>query len=254
MAEKKRKEIPKRIRFEVFKRDSFTCQYCGRMSPDVVLQVDHIKPVSKGGKNEILNLITSCADCNLGKSDVELSDDTAIKKQEKQLLELAEKKEQLEMMLKWREGLNNIENDKIDAVADIFEHNTDWGVSAHEKQTIKKWVKSFSLNEVMDAAEIAINTYYDGTEAGWNTAFNKVSGICYNKRKQADDPRYYKCNYLIKIAKNNYNYCDVRRLKAYLLTKIADNDDFEMAKAIMSKARHWSQMKEDLEEQFGGNV
>ena len=54
-----RKPIPKKLRFEVFKRDRFTCQYCGRMSPDVILEVDHIKPVAEGGEDEILNLITS---------------------------------------------------------------------------------------------------------------------------------------------------------------------------------------------------
>ncbi|MCK4795228.1 MAG: HNH endonuclease [Desulfobacteraceae bacterium] len=49
----KRKAISKKLRFEVFKRDSFTCQYCGRKSPDVLLEIDHIKPVSKEGKNDI---------------------------------------------------------------------------------------------------------------------------------------------------------------------------------------------------------
>ena len=37
----KRKSISKKARFEVFKRDSFTCQYCGRTAPDVVLHLDH---------------------------------------------------------------------------------------------------------------------------------------------------------------------------------------------------------------------
>ena len=49
MAKAKRKALSQKIRFEVFKRDSFTCQYCGRKAPDVVLQVDHIVPVAKGG-------------------------------------------------------------------------------------------------------------------------------------------------------------------------------------------------------------
>lgn len=57
---KKRRSLSKKKRFEVFKRDSFTCQYCGAKAPDVVLQCDHIKPVSKGGTDDILNLITSC--------------------------------------------------------------------------------------------------------------------------------------------------------------------------------------------------
>jgi len=60
----------KRIRFEIFKRDNFTCQYCGRKAPNVELQIDHIIPKSKGGKDIPENLITACWDCNIGKSDV----------------------------------------------------------------------------------------------------------------------------------------------------------------------------------------
>lgn len=56
-------------RFDVLKRDNFTCQYCGAKAPDVRLQVDHKKPTSKGGADEMDNLITACVDCNMGKSD-----------------------------------------------------------------------------------------------------------------------------------------------------------------------------------------
>lgn len=62
-----RKPLSKKIRFRVFQRDNFTCQYCGRSAPDVELHVDHIYPVTHGGGDEMSNLITSCADCNLGK-------------------------------------------------------------------------------------------------------------------------------------------------------------------------------------------
>src|SRR4051812_7427688 len=60
----KRKGISKTVRFEVFKRDSFACVYCGRSAPEVILHIDHINPVSKGGDNDILNLRTACEDCN----------------------------------------------------------------------------------------------------------------------------------------------------------------------------------------------
>lgn len=63
-----------RLRFEVFKRDNHTCQYCGRKSPDVVLQCDHIVPVSAGGQDDIVNLITACWECNSGKSDKPLNE------------------------------------------------------------------------------------------------------------------------------------------------------------------------------------
>lgn len=62
-----RKTISKRVRFEVFARDNFTCKYCGRQSDAVPLHIDHVVPVCEGGTNDIENLITACADCNLGK-------------------------------------------------------------------------------------------------------------------------------------------------------------------------------------------
>jgi 5-methylcytosine-specific restriction endonuclease McrA len=60
------------LRFSVFRRDSFTCQYCGRRAPSVPLHVDDIVPWSSGGKTEFSNLRTACSVCNLGKSDLHL--------------------------------------------------------------------------------------------------------------------------------------------------------------------------------------
>src|SRR5438045_6265774 len=36
--------IPASLRFEVFRRDDFTCQYCGRRAPEVILHADHVRP------------------------------------------------------------------------------------------------------------------------------------------------------------------------------------------------------------------
>jgi len=51
-------------RYNILKRDSFACQYCGRKAPNVILEVDHIIPVSKGGSNNPSNLKTACIGCN----------------------------------------------------------------------------------------------------------------------------------------------------------------------------------------------
>ena len=64
----KRESISTRTRWKVLKRDNYTCQYCGQSAPDVVLHIDHITPVARGGRSTIDNLVTSCAKCNLGKS------------------------------------------------------------------------------------------------------------------------------------------------------------------------------------------
>lgn len=61
------------LRFAVFRRDSFTCQYCGRRAPNVSLHVDHVVPWSRGGMTEIANLRTACDVCNLGKGDSDIT-------------------------------------------------------------------------------------------------------------------------------------------------------------------------------------
>lgn len=56
------------IRIKVFERDNYTCRICGagRHSGDQ-LHVDHIQPISAGGRSVMDNLQTLCAPCNLGK-------------------------------------------------------------------------------------------------------------------------------------------------------------------------------------------
>ena len=57
------------LRYDVLKRDKFRCTICGATAQDgVKLHVDHIFPVSKGGKTELDNLRTLCERCNRGKS------------------------------------------------------------------------------------------------------------------------------------------------------------------------------------------
>jgi 5-methylcytosine-specific restriction endonuclease McrA len=58
-----------KLRFDIFKRDNFTCQYCRRTSwgDGVKIEVDHIMPRSQGGSDKPSNLITACWECNHGK-------------------------------------------------------------------------------------------------------------------------------------------------------------------------------------------
>ena len=59
-----------KLRFLIFKKYDFTCQYCGRKAPKVELHIDHIVPKSKGGKNEESNYTVACLECNIGKGDI----------------------------------------------------------------------------------------------------------------------------------------------------------------------------------------
>ena len=68
-----RKKILPHVRFEVLRRNKFCCSYCGKAAVDGYrLVIDHIKPVSKGGTNDIDNLTASCDDCNNGKGTADI--------------------------------------------------------------------------------------------------------------------------------------------------------------------------------------
>jgi len=64
----KRAPLSKTLRFAILHRDRFTCRYCGKRPPDVVLVIDHIYPVVGGGGTVVENLLTACESCNQGKA------------------------------------------------------------------------------------------------------------------------------------------------------------------------------------------
>lgn len=200
---KKRKSISKKIRFEVFKRDSFTCQYCGRFAPDITLQVDHIIPVKDGGDNDLLNLVTSCFDCNSGKGGVQLSDQSALIRSRKQAKERQEQLEQIQMMADWQKHLRNKRDQEFHVIHDAFfglinDHNSEygkktcWGATESGEKVIYRWLRQFELHEILNSILIAHEHYLRRDEYGLfcdNSvilAFNKVGGICYNRRKRGE--------------------------------------------------------------------
>jgi len=63
----KRKSVGLSLRYDVLNRDKFKCIACGKSAKNSVLEIDHIIPVSAGGKTEIGNLQTLCFECNRGK-------------------------------------------------------------------------------------------------------------------------------------------------------------------------------------------
>lgn len=65
-----RKLMTRELRERIMKRDNYTCQICGKYMPDEVgLHIDHIIPVSKGGKSIESNLQVLCSKCNGNKSN-----------------------------------------------------------------------------------------------------------------------------------------------------------------------------------------
>jgi 5-methylcytosine-specific restriction endonuclease McrA len=52
----------------IFLRDAYVCQYCGTNVTEVTATLDHVLPVSKGGKTTWENSTTACKTCNYKKA------------------------------------------------------------------------------------------------------------------------------------------------------------------------------------------
>ncbi len=151
----KRKSISKKVRFEVFKRDSFTCGYCGNTPPAVVLEVDHIQPVSKNGTNDIDNLIAACFDCNRGKTNTELSEVPPSLLDRKEDIE--EKETQLKeykKLLKRRE--NRVNKELIELRVIFKEYHGDLTFSDTSSNSIKyQFIPNLTIDELKENLHLA---------------------------------------------------------------------------------------------------
>lgn len=174
-----RTSISKGIRFTIFKRDDFTCQYCGARPPEVVLEVDHIHPVSKGGDSGENNLITACFDCNRGKgagtldvAPMAIADAAVLSKERtSQMKAMAaafeEEREMLETLC-WD-------------VAAILKHNADQGFSRSQFDSIRRFMCDLGYDETMGAAMIAASRKQEGTGR-----FKYFCGVCWRKLRGPD--------------------------------------------------------------------
>jgi hypothetical protein len=248
----KRQSLTKTTRFEVFKRDAFQCQYCGGKAPDVVLEVDHLKPVASGGDNEMINLVTSCRDCNAGKGAKHLDDQSAVEKQRRQIEELNERRQQLEMMLQWRDQMEGLENFQLEAFCERWEEQA-YGYHLNEtgRQKVRRWLKKYGLNELLDALDQSCERYlrFDGdkpTHESVNKALEYVPRICAIQRKSQDKPWLKDLFYVRGILRNRLNYVNERQCLDLLERAHLAGASIEMLKSFSCQVTSWSAFRDEV--------
>jgi hypothetical protein len=177
----KRESIGKRMRFSVFHRDAFTCQYCGRRPPTVVLELDHIHPVSKGGDSSADNLVTSCADCNSGKSDKVLSDRPARMDADEKYLEMQQEIAEASRFLEAKAHRDVLNTRLVEALQEywcLFFTNKNPG-----DDTFLVMLEEFSVSEIHSAMVIAAKRNRWKPIGYWNEIVSYIFGVLNNTRR-----------------------------------------------------------------------
>lgn len=241
----KRQSLSKKARFEVFKRDSFTCQYCGRSAPGVVLRCDHITPVAKGGDNHITNLITACFECNAGKSDRLLSDDTVLAKQHSELALIQERRNQLTMLKQWRDECSKIDDDSVALVEAVYSTNFAVTLNQSNRRSLLRLIKQFGIEEVLSSAEIACNTYVDSEDA-----WSKLSGILKSRAMDRELPGLGKVPYIAAILRNRGLYIGYE-LRDMTEAALRSGVAIDAVIALAKTERNWTCFRNALGDLFG---
>lgn len=175
--------LSKKVRFEVFKRDGFQCAYCGNTPPKVVLEVDHVTPKSRGGDDNLHNLLTACFDCNRGKRDVPL--DQIPPPLRENFEALKEREQQLREYSLYLTSVEHRFASDIDEISRLFEScYPEWSfVERFKHTTLRRFLQDLSKHEIMEALRISISKFPQNNEADRNNAIRYMCGICWKKIK-----------------------------------------------------------------------
>lgn len=256
----KRQAVRKSTRFEVFKRDSFTCQYCGAKAPEVVLEVDHITPVAGGGTSDILNLVTACQACNSGKSDRPLSDATAVQRARAQAEEMSERRRQLEMIADWHRSLMDTDEHAKDTLErlwlDASEHDEDDELTADARQSLLTAMKRYGFDTVCKAILQAASRWKESppdyrTHEHRNELFWSIPKICSVLKLDSADPGVGRLFYIRGILRRRCHYLNDGACISLLKQARDIGVDVEWMVGVAKHVTSWSQFRNLIEDEMG---
>lgn len=159
--------VTKRTRYEVLKRDNFTCRYC--RSTEQPLKVDHVTPVALGGGDDPSNLVAACQDCNAGKASTSPSEATVadVKATDFKWADAMRRASEL------RQAELAPENEYLDAFEKTWQACGAWGCAADPDSVRRLFHAGLPIEAMTDAARIA------GTQRGVRDRFAYFMGTAW---------------------------------------------------------------------------
>ncbi|MBN1406916.1 MAG: hypothetical protein JW956_03965 [Calditrichaceae bacterium] len=176
----------KRIKYEIFEKDSFKCQSCGMGAPVVTLQLIRIQDTLQNDKwLDTAFLSTSCKICEKKKSG---ADEKNMQNVFMSIDELEERLQQLKMLINWRKGMLNIRKQQLNKIIIYWEHKiAGFETSNAQKKYLAAYISKYSCDEIQSAMDMAIDKFIkyddDGNldQSSILTAFSKIPEICQTK-------------------------------------------------------------------------
>lgn len=193
----------------------------------------------------MLNLITSCFDCNRGKGKKKISDKSIIHAQIDQLTELNERRSQIEMLLDWKNGLLEIDNDVAKKIGDYFEDLTGFSVSEKGIRTLKAIIKKYGHDNCINGMERSVDVYFKNDTESAEFCFRKIGAIC-NLNTKPDYSR--KISYIMGILKNKSIFFNKKKMGDSLFKAHENGVDLDKLTEETKSISNWKEFKEKFSE------
>jgi hypothetical protein len=189
----------------------------------VSLEIEHIIPVKKGGTNDITNLLTSCKECNIGKSATLLDDYTLIENQYREIINQNKnirKVKKMHMLKLFYDRNKEIE-------CKVFEEELlrMYGIKLDEngRNKIKKIIRSYGILQIFETLDsLYIRDIND--DKNFDLLLKQIKYDLKIKQK----PYLKDLFYIRKILINKFNinsYIEKNELYKFIEAKLLDNYD-----------------------------
>jgi hypothetical protein len=169
------------------------------------------------------------------------------------LAELNERREQLEMMVQWREGLHSITDHAVSKLEDLFQQLTGRMFSDYGRKKVKGWLRRYEFAELYEAMEDAAHTYWKDPEAEEDQSeqaskvFNYTPGIIAARKRNAHKP-WMKDLYYARAIIRNRHYCNEQKAIELLEEAYDAGIHVEELKEHAKQSRSWTAWHRSLRE------
>lgn len=172
--------VSKRTRFEVLRRDNYTCRYC--RSSDEALTVDHVLPVALGGTDEPSNLVAACRDCNAGKASTAPTEEL-VEQVDADAIRWAAARERVVQRLEEANAAAADRRAPFLAAWRSWDHDLSYLPSGW-RDTVDFWLRNdVSMDRILEAMEIALPKRH----VTHRELFRYMAGIIRNWLREVDE-------------------------------------------------------------------
>lgn len=179
-----------------------------------------------------------------------------------QLAELAERRQQLEMMVQWKESLSSTDDMLTNSIRKRLENISGYKLLDEDVVKIRRLIHEFGYDDVSDAVPIAADQYFEWRDgkvvsASLDTAISKLGGICKRRAQKRANPKEDQLYFALNIWKKNSGEQHSLTI-ARAMNAIRDANDrgvsISRIKSICGSAGWITRLENELEAEPGTNL